>query len=87
MQSSQLKRSAVPGAGLLTVTVWHKNREDSGPGTEITTGWTSLATGFKSLQVDGLKELIRFEYTVGGGEGSWVIYRMLQPTWFDTRNA
>ncbi len=75
------------GGGSLTVTIWHKNKDEIGPGTEITTEWTTVHTSFKYHQEDGLKELVRFEYTIDGEWGDGVIYRMLQPTWFDRRNV
>jgi len=95
------------GNASLTVTIWHKNREDIGPGTEITTAWTTLETNFRYIQVDALKELIRFEFAVTGAVAAgtvfvenlaeqtnldmtsvnWVIYRMLEPTWFSTADT
>ena len=37
------------GDAALTVTIWHKNMDEIGPGTEITTGWTTSGN-FRYLQ-------------------------------------
>jgi len=58
------------GDAALTLTIWHKNHDEIGPGTEIATAWTTVETDFRYIQVDGLKELIRFEFTVSGDVAS-----------------
>lgn len=88
----------------LTVTIWHKNADEIGEGTEIATTWDPISgTNLSSIDVTGLREMVRFEYTVTGGaaygqttvntfgdpynldnaEVGWVIFRMLEPTWYD----
>ena len=68
----------------LTVKVYHKNTETAGPGAELTaaSAFASIdSTKYESGRFTGLKEMVRFKFSV---TGSWVLFRMLQPTWYDT---
>lgn len=75
---------AVDG-GTLKVEVFTKNREDTGtPGTAFATIASSLSSpDIVSAETSGLKELIRFKYTVTNAESKWVLFRMLPTIWFD----
>lgn len=73
----------------ITVTLMHKNREDTGDG--ATTGSSIAATSSVGRSVvefkTGLKEMVRYKFLVTAvidGTVGWVAYRMLAPTWFDT---
>jgi hypothetical protein len=63
------------------VKVFHKNTEDPGPGSEKTGTWTTISGNFEEAKFEGLKEMVRFKFSASS---SWVLFRMLQPTWFDT---
>jgi len=76
------------------VKVFHKNTEETGKGTENTTGTFSEvgSTDVFTGRFTALEELIRFQYEAK--DGSWpdtppcfVIYRMLAPTWYNTEIA
>ena len=85
----------------LTIQVFTKNREDTGDGTDAsaTTGtkidYTSGATGIQHDEwpggtgaSDGIKELVRYKFSVTGGTASdWFLFRMLPPVWFDAVKA
>jgi hypothetical protein len=73
-----------------TIDIVTKNTEDAGNGLVVTTGGagsftaTTGAGQTQFVQDGGLKELVRFEFTVPGGvAGDWVLFRMLRPQWFD----
>jgi len=73
----------VPGGGVtLATTVEHKNSDD--------TTWTTLATfaaiggttGVKVIDAAGIKEQLRFTFTVAGGNASSTFYiNVLAPQW------
>ena len=77
----------------LTIRVFTKNSEDTGDGsdadvgTSIVASATGRATAEWTSGTAGLKELVRYKYTVqstGTGAGDWILFRMLAPVWFDT---
>jgi hypothetical protein len=78
-------------AAELSVTVFHKNTEETGPGTSAGALVTTIATpGLYSQTFTGLKELVCFEVLVqqdSGGSIGGVLYRFLPSTWFDTARA
>ncbi len=78
-----------PDSSTLTVTVLHKNHDDTGNGTTATGTFTQIATsGFYSLELSGLKEQVRFEVAATGGDvHGAVLYRILAPTWFNTADV
>ena len=71
----------------LRVEVYQKNTEDTGDGTPYAgTSISATATGVAaSVEWTGVKELVRYKFTYTGGlEGDgWVLFRMLDPVWFD----
>jgi hypothetical protein len=60
----QIQNSASVG---LTVEVWHKNTEDIGEGDKLTVSGGSWGTSgdLSYGTFEGLKELVRFEFTAG----------------------
>lgn len=67
----------------LVVTVEHKNIEDAdSAAATVATFSTISAVGTSVQSATGLKELVRFVYTVSTTSGTdWVHYRMLAPIW------
>jgi hypothetical protein len=72
------------GSPTFTVEVFHKNKEDLGPGSSWgTLSWTTYGN-FKAATAAGLKEMVRFKLTVSVSSGTGgVLYRFVEPTWFD----
>lgn len=70
------------------IQVYHKNTEDTGPGT-ATSGDLNLTTlGTGTAESTGLKELVRFRFTCTGTRfGDYVVFRTLAPVWFDDVEA
>jgi len=77
----------------LRVTVFTKNNEDTGDGSDADAGTSIVAsaTGRSTAEwtsgTAGLKELVRYKYSVqstGTGATDWVLFRMLTPVWFNT---
>ena len=72
------------------VELWTKNSEDTGDGSNAnaTKSIERTTTGRSSLEYVGdLKEWVRYKYTVVGQSTTWVLFRMLDPTWFDDVEA
>lgn len=68
----------------MAVTVYHKNKEDPGSGeVHSLPTWDTDGT-VRTATFEGLKEMVRFAFTAGGAVG--VVFRMLQPTWYDDAN-
>jgi|GEM_PF-1800959 len=76
------------------VRVYTKNSETSGPGTDADTAIfavgsargqfpASWTTGGVTPGTSSLLELARYQFDISGTEGSWVLFRMLAPVWFD----
>ena len=80
-----LERVEVDG-GSLSAQAVTKNSEDAGNGTAI--GSVITVDGTKSVDTTDVtgeaKELVRYEFTMSGDPGNWVLFRMLPPVWFDT---
>ena len=74
----------IEGSADMTVTVQHKNAEDTSWGT---LGAFALidAIGLATLEASGIKEMLRFLYAVGGsvGSGDFVHFFVYAPTWMD----
>jgi len=70
------------GTPTFTVTVWHKNEEDTGEGDSLTATFSEIVSGsgIYAATVTGLKELVRFEYDVTGSPGDYILFRMLEST-------
>ncbi|MCB9914837.1 MAG: hypothetical protein H6828_06760 [Planctomycetes bacterium] len=76
------------GDGELTIEVVTKKYTDIGDGTVVT--GTSIfidGEGNDTNEWGDLKELVRYKMTAGGGAGRWVLFRMLEPVWFDAVDA
>jgi len=78
----------------LKVTVFSKNTEDTGDGTNADAGTTiTLAAAGRTTAewtsgTATLKELVRYRFEVTGTLVSdWVLFRMLAPVWFDSVRA
>ena len=71
---------------VLRVRVLTKNTQDVGDGTLITGAIAPTGVGVFSQSYPGdLKELVRYRYTLSGGAaGTYVLFRMLPPVWYDT---
>lgn len=71
----------------LSVEVFHKNSEETGPGTSAGTVVSGTSTlGVHTATIGSLKELVRYRISLEGTSGSsigGVLCRILQPTWFD----
>jgi len=65
----------------LDIDVEHKNMDDTG--FTLLGSFTQLnAAGVGSLNESGIKEQVRFKYTVGGAQAySYVHFNMLAPAW------
>lgn len=79
----------------LKVELFTKNKEDVGDGTNadsagsptnITLSSAGRATTeWLSRSTIGLKEIVRFKFTVTGTyDYDWALFRMLAPVWFDS---
>ena len=81
------------GTNDLVVEIFHKNAEDLGPGSVITSTFVedgSSGVFWTSTPVTGLKELVRYRVYAGfdtgmGHYGVW--FRILEPTWFNKADA
>lgn len=83
------------GGGIpeLTVRVWTKNSEDTGEGSNadatvsiVRTAVGRTTTEWLSTNSTGLKELVRYKVAVANTADLgtvWVLFRMLQPVWFN----
>lgn len=77
----------------ITIRVYHKNADDPGDGTPITSPTITFIAGtdaigtVKVAEWSDLKELVRFEYVVTGTQGHWVHFQHLAPVWFNTPNV
>jgi hypothetical protein len=75
----------VPGGGIqLNIDVEHKNLEDTTWG--LLGSFTAITTaGVKTLTATGLKEMLRFNYSISGGGGAAVYdtfyINTLAPVW------
>jgi hypothetical protein len=73
----------------LQVRVFTKAHENAGSGSDADTG-TSISissAGVSSDEWDGLKDLVRFEFTLDNllnDDQEWVLFRMHEPIWFDS---
>ncbi len=78
-----------PDGATLTVTVMHKNHDETGNGDLITGVFTQIgSTGFYTGEVSELKEQVRFGVAAPDGEAHGaVLYRILAPTWFNTADV
>ena len=74
------------GTPTLTVTVYTKNTEDVGNGTEAnTTTISGGAAGRTVAEWAGVtKQLVRYKFAPTGTAGDWTLFRMLAPIWFDS---
>lgn len=74
-------------SGEITVSVWTKNSEDTGDGSDAngSVSITRSSVGRTTQEWEGdAKEWVRYKIVVNG---NWVLFRMLEPVWFDTVDA
>jgi hypothetical protein len=77
------------GAPTLKLDVFHKNSDETGDGTATGATITVAASVVPGSTIaSGLKELVRYKFTVlpsteSGTDGDWCLFRVLDPTWFD----
>lgn len=74
---------AISASASITVRAFHKNTEDTGDGTLVGTIATRTTSGRTTTSIAGLKEQVRYEYSVGSGTSKWVMFRMLAPAWYE----
>jgi hypothetical protein len=72
----------------LNVKTYHKNKEESGPGTAVGGEIQIAAAGRSTRKSTGLKELVRYHMKCTSTEVTpvryeYVLFRMLGPVWFD----
>ena len=82
---------AIEGA-TIKVDIMTKNSEGTGNGALVAaTGLPlTLSTAVQdnvTIGPDKLEELVRYRFTVSGTKGDWVLFRMLNPVWFDSVKA
>lgn len=74
----------------LEIEVFTKKSEDTTNGIDADTGTSISANGagrgtaeWGPAGSNGISELVRYRFTASGNPGSWVLFRMLPPVWFD----
>ena len=70
------------GSDGVVVSIYHKNREDTGDGTSLGT-MTQSTVGRGTSEFTGLKELVRYKFDPGSTTGNWVMFRILPVVWAD----
>ena len=88
---------AISGAPVVDIELFTKNTEDAGDGTnaDAAAATVIVANAIGRQTVEwlsagniALKELVRYRYTItGNAVTDWIIFRMLQPVWFDSLKA
>lgn len=77
--------------GVLKVSLLTKNSEDTGDGAAVSGSDLDVSTESVAIkQVNGqMKELVRFKFEVDKKAAStdWIMFRVLQPSWFDDVDA
>lgn len=79
----------------IKVELYTKKADDAGDGSNADSGATTkievTAVGrttqewSKDVDVDiGLNDLVRYKFTVTGSTTNWVLFRMLEPQWYDS---
>ena len=75
----------------LVVTVYTKNTEDQGFGAALGDTFTQRSgTNFYECDCEAvMEEMVRFNFDTSGStaETDWVMFRMLQPSWYATADA
>ena len=75
----------------LTVSLYHKNQEDTGDGSALTGSQSRSSAGLIEREWTGLKELVRYKFSVESTDSpagdAWVLFRALSALWFDTVDA
>jgi len=87
------------GGATVTIRVFTKNSEDTGDGVDVNPDTTIGLSGSDTRETaewkvnttsqgaGGLEELVRYQFTVTGSAGTWILLRMLSPVWFDAVKA
>ena len=73
----------------LTAQLFHKDSETTGPGSAVSPDKaTSTSSGVTSASYEGLKEFVRYQFSVSSkGDDDYVSFRMLPAEWFDSVNG
>ena len=74
----------------LTVDVFTKNSQDTGDGTNANAlvSIVSGSVGPSRATWEGvLEEMVRYKFTLREAQPNWVLFRMLEPAWFDAVKA
>lgn len=74
----------------ITIRTFTKNSEETGDGTDADASTTIARTtvGRSQAEWNGvLDEWVRLKISVTGQDGKWVLFRMLNPIWFDSVEA
>lgn len=82
---------AQSGGNVLTVRAFTKNEADTGDGTDAISAVTITASTtpgrftseWLSTVSTGLKELVRYKFSLANTASGWALFRMLPPVWFD----
>jgi hypothetical protein len=73
--------------GTLKVALFHKNKDEPGSGTQLGTSviHATSAKGRAYQEWEGVKELVRYRFLLENpsAAGDRVLFRMLNPVWFD----
>ena len=79
--------STIGGGNVFGIEIWTKSREDrSSEGTQIasTGDFTNYSgTNFYTATVDDFEELYRVKVVFEADGGGSLLYRLLEPTWFN----
>jgi hypothetical protein len=81
----------------LKIELFHKNADEPGDGVNVDTGTPAKSLVLNSVgrqsvdwkrsgTLSGLKELVRYRFTMTGGEGEIpdsMLFRLLPPVWYD----
>lgn len=86
-----IAHSSTMNEAVLAVSLFHKNSEETGPGTAVSGSIASrTAPGIDTVSYEGVKELVRYKYACTStveDEDDYVLFRMLALTWFDDVEA
>lgn len=80
---------ALGKGALCGLQVFHKNRQDTGPGTMAGTVTLNVsAVGVTGSEFSDLKEMVRYKmFCTSPTKGNYALFRILSPIWFDQVRA
>lgn len=81
-----LEHSAATAA--LAVQLFHKDSEETGPGTAVSGSTATRTTaGTSEVEYAGVKEFVRYKFlctSTAQDAEDYVLFRMLDPVWYDS---